>query len=391
MRKRLLLVGILVVILGLILASVSISEYLHIQKAGLEEASFCTINEKINCDVVNASSYSKFFGIPVAAWGWLFYLTNLLFLIYLKSSKNPKEAIFNFVWAFSVFGVLWNIRMAYVSVVVLNAICLTCLSQYIVSLLLAVIMVFASSSSLKDRLSNLFSKKIFSPALTTLIIFIIGYVFSLSAFSNKMEKITSADVKEYVNSYFRQSLYDINPDDLKGSPTWGNKDAKVTIVEFSDFQCPFCRIAAFNIRPYLQEYRDNVKFVYKYYPLDNSCNKYLEAPMHPNACLAAKTAVCAHQKGKFGEIHDAIFKDQGKISKEMLLGLAEKNGIEKGWMETCIASPETQATLEKDIELAHHIYLSGTPSVIVNKRMLKFWKIPEFLRAVIEEEIKRAK
>jgi protein-disulfide isomerase len=56
-----------------------------------------------------------------------------------------------------------------------------------------------------------------------------------------------------------------------------------------------------------------------------------------------------------------------------------------------MASPETQATLEKDIELAHHIYLNGTPSVIVNKRVLKLWRIPEFLRAVVEEEIKRRK
>ena len=295
------------------------------------------------------------------------------------------------MWAFSVFGVLWNIRMAYASVVVLGAICLTCFAQYITSLLLAIIITFASSSHLKDRITVLFSKKVTSPVITTLIIFVIGYVFSLSAFTGKMERITSADVKEYVNSYFRQSLYDINPEDLKGSPTWGREDAKIAVVEFSDFQCPFCRIAAFNIRPYLQEFRNDVKFVYKYYPLDNSCNKYLEAPMHPNACIAAQAAVCAQQKGKFWEVHDAIFKNQNKISKEFLLGIAGKNGIEKGWMETCMASPETQATLEKDIELAHHIYLNGTPSVIVNKRVLKLWRIPEFLRAVVEEEIKRRK
>ena len=74
----------------------------------------------------------------------------------------------------------------------------------------------------------------------------------------------------------------------------------------------------------------------------------------------------------------------------MLVDLAERHEIEKSWMEQCINSPEALAKIKADIEIAHHVYLTGTPSIIINQRMLPQWRSPEILRAVIREEIKRS-
>jgi len=391
MKKKWLVAVFVAALIGIGLSYISISEYFSIQKSGLENQSFCTVNNFINCDLVNASSYSTLFGIPVAGWGLLFYIASAAFALFVKLSKSNKDAALSLIWVISIVGVVWALRMAYVSIFVLNAICLTCLSEYVVTIFIMIALFAASGPSIKERVGLLFSKKVISPAITAAIIFGLGYLFTLSATSSAGQSPTAKEINELVAAHMRQSLYDIKPEDIKDAPVWGNPEAKTTIVEFSDFQCPFCRAAAFNIKPYLQEYRKNVKFVFLNYPLDNSCNKYIERPMHANACLAAKAAVCAQEKEKFWEVHDGIFKNQNKIKKETLVSLAEKNGIDKAWMGTCIDSPEALAKVQADIEVAHHIYLSGTPSVFINQRALRYWKVPEIMRPIIEEEIKRAK
>ena len=391
MKKKWLSLALILSVVGICLTSYSISGYFHIRKAGLEEVSFCSINEKINCDIINASSYSELFDIPVATWGLMFYFTALMFVAFIRFTKTPRDRVLSFIWILSILGVLWNIRMAYVSIAALGAICLTCVAQYIASLLLALALTFSSSSKLKERMKLVLSRKILSLAMTTAIIFIIGYVFALSAVKSAVPAISQEDIRDAVNAHFRQSLYDIKPEDIENAPTWGNPDAKVAIVEFSDFQCPFCKVAAFSLRPYLYEFRDRIKFVYMNYPLDNSCNKYLNHPMHANACLAAKASICAQEKGKFWEYHDDIFRNQQKISRELLVNLAVERGIDKEWMESCLEDPVTLDKIKADIEVAHHIYLSGTPSVFINQRALRLWRFPEALRALIREELKRAK
>lgn len=387
MRKKWLIAAFIAAVLGVVNTGISISEYFKIQKEGLEESSFCSINHLINCDIVNASSYSELLGIPVAMWGLLFYVVMAIYSLYILFSKKERGAALSFVWTLSLFGVLWNVRMAYLAIVVLNTVCLTCFSQYIISIFVAVALTVASTLGLKERMSALFSKKIVPHALTFLIIFGIGYVFALSSVSDAY-KPTTEDIKTVTEAHFRQSLYDIKPEDIAKAPFWGNKDAKVVIVEFSDFECPFCRIAAFNIKPYLQEFRDKVKFVFMNYPLDNSCNKYMERPMHKDACLAAEAVTCAQEKGKFWEYHDLVFKNQRKLSRETLIDLGGDLGIEKGWLETCMDSSETMDRVKADIEAGHHIYLSGTPALFIDQRAIRHWRSPEILRAIIREEIK---
>jgi protein-disulfide isomerase len=259
----------------------------------------------------------------------------------------------------------------------------------VINAILAVVLTFSFTLSFRERIGAIFSKKIFGPALTAAIIFGIGYVFALSAVKGGADDLSSTDIKSAVNAYYRQSLYGINPEDLKDAPYWGNKDAKVTIVEFSDFQCPFCRIAAFNIKPYLYEFKDKVKFVFVNYPLDNSCNKYMQGPMHQSACIAAEAVTCAGEKGKFWELHDLIFRNQKDLSLDKMIELGEKAGLDKDWLTACMGSGNAKAKVLNDIELAHKIYLTGTPSVFINNRILRLWRSPEVLRAIIKEEIKK--
>lgn len=390
-RKKWLVIAFVLSLLGIVAAGISASEFFHIKKAGLEEPSFCSVNETINCDVINASSYAELFGIPVAIWGLLFYAVIAIFSLYLRISKQEKEHSYSLFWGLSVFGILWTLRMAYIASFILNAVCITCFAQYVINTLLLIAAWVAYKNSLKDKVANIFSPKIVVPGIVAASVFGIGYIFALSATNGNAVKLTDSDINEAKRAFFKQQLYDIKPADIAAAPTWGNPNAKITIVEFSDFQCPFCRVAAFNIKPYLQEFRNDVKLVFMNYPLDNSCNKYLSGPMHTQACIAARAAVCAQEKGKFWEYSEDVFRNQTKISRETLLNFAEKNGIDKAWMGECVDSEKSLAKVQADVEVGHHIYLTGTPSVFMNQRSFHYWRNPELLRAVIKEELKKNK
>jgi len=389
MRKKWMAFAIILSVVGLITAFFSLSEYLHIQKAGLEVPSFCAIDETINCDIVNASSYAVMFGLPTAAWGIIFYVLVLVFLFYIRLSKKDREIAASFIFWTAVVGFLWSVRMGLVSYFVLHAICLTCGAQYIVNALLLLTLYFSFKLSLADRFKKLFSGKIFGPALSALIIMGIGYIFASSALKNKEAELSPSEIEDAVSAFYRQSLYSMKPEDIEGAPYWGNKSAKVVIIEFSDYQCPFCRIAAFNIKPYLYEFKDKVKLVFVNYPLDNACNKYMQSPMHPSSCVAAKAAICAGEKEKFWDVHNAIFRNQRNLNYESITNIASSYGIDKDWLVSCMESPAVKERLEKDIELSHRIYLTGTPSVFIDNRILRFWRSPEVLRAIIREEIKK--
>lgn len=397
MRKKWLTVAIFFSIIGIIAASISLYEYFHLLKSGFEEASFCAISETINCDIVNASSYATLFGVPMASWGLLFYFTLFCFAFYARFGSSHRERAISFAWFMSLAAFLWSLRMAYVSYAIIHAVCITCLAQYAINLLLTVILYFSSVASLKERFSLVFSKKAFSHVLTAAIIFGIGYVFSLSAVRGAAGNIKPEDVQAAVDAHFKQSLYDIRPEEFSNdrwgaasAPVWGNPESKVTIIEFSDFECPFCRIAAFSIRPYLYEFKDKVRFIFLNYPLDNTCNKYMDYPMHKNSCMAARVGVCAQWERKFWEYHDDVFKNQKDISRGLLKKLTVKHGFAAETFDDCLNSDLTLKPLQTDIETARHIYLNGTPSIFINNRLLRAWRSPEVLRAVVKKEIKRS-
>ena len=105
--------------------------------------------------------------------------------------------------------------------------------------------------------------------------------------------------------------------------TKGPRDAAITIVEFSDFQCPHCAEAFPDLRKLVRSHSD-VRLVFRHYPLDSSCNASLPAPLHPNACLAAMAAECAGDQGRFWEYHDVLFENHENLERESPVPLIVK-------------------------------------------------------------------
>jgi len=142
-------------------------------------------------------------------------------------------------------------------------------------------------------------------------------------------------------------------------PIRGNAEAAITIVEFSDFQCPYCSAAASILRDIEHSYKD-VRVVWKHMPL----------PFHSNAMPAALASEAAREQGKFWEMHDKIFSVQQGLSEEAYLRFAEDLGLDVARFRTVMRSPAVRARIEEDASAARAIGVNGTPTFVVNGEMV---------------------
>ena len=178
------------------------------------------------------------------------------------------------------------------------------------------------------------------------------------------------DEISFVNDFRQQPAVQVPTDD---APIQGLKgdNPPLRIVEFADFQCPACGMAAKQLHRLLPLYGDRVQFVFRNYPLDQACNVNIPRPMHPYACLAAKTAVCMHKQGKFAAMFEALFGKQTQISAENIQKWAIELGADVNALDACVKDDATNTSIQKDIALATTLGLISTPTFFVNGRKVE--------------------
>ena len=164
------------------------------------------------------------------------------------------------------------------------------------------------------------------------------------------------------------------------SPSFGPTMAKVTIVEWSDFQCPYCARAAPIVEQIRQAYPKDVRFVFRHLPL----------PMHPDAPLAARAGVAAQAQGKFWQMHDWMYAHQHDLKEDQLVKAAASFGMDVARFKAALADPATEARVGADRQAASAVGVSATPTFFVNGRE-HVGGIPfEQLKVEIDREIARA-
>jgi protein-disulfide isomerase len=163
-------------------------------------------------------------------------------------------------------------------------------------------------------------------------------------------------------------------------PPKGNPKAPVTIIEFSDYQCPFCKRAESTVQEVLKAYGpDKVRLVYRNFPL----------PFHSDARPAAEAAGCAAEQGKFWEYHQKLMEAK-ELNAESLKKLAGEVGIDKKKFDECVAAEKFKDAVEKDIEAGQEAGVNGTPAFFINGRMLDGAQPFDKFKEVIDEELASA-
>lgn len=380
MKKTWIWILLALVLLGLAASLISTQQTIKIALSGIQAKSFCSISPFVDCDVVQSSGYARLLGAPVAWWGFLHYLWLLSILVGVLLVKRELRGMLTCVWLSSIGVFLYTGYKAYLSFAVLQALCLTCLAMYVVNL--ATLLGFTFLTKGRREYSVGFAG---AGVLLAFIFFMgIPWILSVEARGTKREKI---DVADAVELHFRSSSYALEVD--PASPMWGEVAGNVTVVEFSDFQCPFCREAAIFVRPALMEFRNRLKFYFIHYPLDQSCNPYMQNPGHPFACKAAYAATCAQKFGDFWGYHDDLFINQNRIQDDFFLDLATKRGWGKGAFIACMDSQEVKNKVAADIALAQKLGIGATPTILINDRRVKYWMYPEVIKGIVLGELNR--
>jgi protein-disulfide isomerase len=160
-------------------------------------------------------------------------------------------------------------------------------------------------------------------------------------------------------------------------PVRGNPAAKVTIIEFSDFQCPFCARVNPTLDRIRKTYGDNVKIVFKDYPLPN----------HPQAPKAAEAARCAGEQNKFWEMHDAMFANQRALEVPMLKQTARAIGLNGAAFDSCLDSSKHEATVRSGAELGEKMGVNSTPTLYINGRTVLGAMPFENFKQIIDDEL----
>lgn len=164
--------------------------------------------------------------------------------------------------------------------------------------------------------------------------------------------------------------------DVTRDPALGPEDAPVTIVEFSDFECPFCARFANNTAPVLRrQYGDRIRWIFVNNPLQS---------IHPRAYDAGLAGECAAEQGKFWEFYDAVFTGRHGLSNSDLMAIGREVGVDMERYRTCFENAEYAEEMAEDIKEGQKFYILGTPTFFINGHRLEGAQPPEAFAAVID-------
>lgn len=162
-----------------------------------------------------------------------------------------------------------------------------------------------------------------------------------------------------------------------GDPFKGPAAAKITLVEFSDFQCPYCAAAAAKVDAIMKAYPKDIRLVFKQFPLD----------MHPQARISAQAALAAQNQGKFWELHDKMFANYRQLSRDRIIAMAREVGLDMTRFTADLENAKSKATINREIDEGVNFGVSGTPSFFINGKKYNGPIEAEALKPILEKEL----
>ena len=174
-----------------------------------------------------------------------------------------------------------------------------------------------------------------------------------------------------------QKRYDIPVD---GFPAMGPDNAPITIVEFSDFQCPYCaRFHDQTLQPLLDAYPGKIRFVYRHLPLTS---------IHSAAFQAAEASMCAYEQGAFWPYHDEIYKNQAKLDTDLYVQIAADLALDIESFDSCLENEDYKDLVQSDVDFAVNLGVRSTPTFFISGLPFVGAQPLDAFRQVIDSELK---
>ena len=359
--------------------------------------SFCDINTTISCSQVYLSRYSTAYGVPLAVYGAIWFAGVLLLLAAaVVGSQTLRESIPGYVFALSTAALAVVLYLAYVSFVVLKVYCVLCLATDVAVVGLFIVSGAATSfpmTTLHRRAFRDLRAAIASPlALIVAVLFLGGAASAVALFPREGSPQVASSGSPVAQEADRRSeftrWYTAQPRVPLVVPAEG---AKVLIVDFSDFQCPYCSQAYISLKPIIDKFNgqqpNTVRIVMKDFPLDSKCNANVQnGGPHPSACEAA-VAVRLAAPAKREALEDYMFHNQPAMTSETVRKWAREIG---GVTDFDAKYAGTIEAVKGDIAFGHTLNVSATPTLFINGVKIAGVLAPQYLEQAITFELQRA-
>jgi uncharacterized membrane protein len=350
--------------LALCLCGTAVSLYLaHLHVAvhtDFNYTSFCAYSRAVNCETVAESGFSVFLRVPVAVWGIWGYLLMGVVVLGGLSHRSAGRRMWMLLYVMAAFCCLISLALLLISKLYIRSICILCMASYAINFaLLALVMHFRSRrrvklwSDLMDDLIFLWQRRAVAAPIGT---FFLAAAGIMPAIYPQYWKIHQA-IPAYQFQCGRTE---------EGDPWIGATNPVLTIVEYSDYRCFYCRKAHVLLRSLMQRFPDKLRIIHRHFPLDKECNPAVKGDYHPGACSMAAWAICADKLGAFWRMHDALFalgQGQGRVE---LADLAKKLEIDYGSLASCLTDAFVLEKLARDIQSGIMLGIDSTPCYVVD-------------------------
>lgn len=377
------ILGYIVIAVGLLVSGYLLYNYYSLAIGKPLQTNICMAVFGKGCDAAVSSDSSQFLKIPLGGWGiiYLVVIGSYLLMSQLFYSSEKKETTQVAFWL-TFFGSLFSIYL--MALMISNSIlfCPFCAIFHILNFILLFLIkrltrasFFELCRGLITGLRVLFLAKNTASKfggikwLTIIFPLLLGLTIYqwilMQGVLNINEKLANYDPLVEIEKFEAKQVWDIqiSPSD----PILGPKDALVSLVVFSDFQCPICGMFATNFDKLIEYNKGKLNIVFKYFPLSTSCNSIATNDLHPLACNAARAAHAAQQQGKFWEYHDIMFQ-KGITSEDIFIEIAQSIGLNMEQFKLDYNSIDGTNKITQDVNEGLRLNINGTPTAFLNGR-----------------------
>lgn len=410
MDKKRLSAAIVVFLLGAAVSGALLLQH-HGEPAAVSTVQqICGEGDASGCDRVSQSPYAKLAGVPLAAIGLAFYLSLVCLALLATQAGDAAAAAGRVALVLLALALVVDVVLLGIQAFAIGAYCKLCLLTYALNgaalyalwpartapllsaapsgrllgmgwglaSLASVLFALAWNAGLAERAERRAGGVLGTPGASSADT---AEVSRLQAILDDPRKYEQYLQEKAAREFETATVQDIS---LDGVPFKGAQDARIKVVEYSDFLCPFCRAIAGGFRDFVPRAQGRVSIHFKNYPLDKACNPSLSQTVHPGACLLAKGALCAVEQGRFWEYHDQVFnKPPQNPSRETVLGIATEAGLDARRLGACMDAPATDSRLGAEITEGQRLGVSSTPSIFINGKKLP--RVNDFLVMVDKE------
>ena len=413
----------LLVLLGLLGLGAVVATYMAVAHLALFHGtgsfhSICNFGAHLSCDAVNTSDQSELFGVSIAVFALPAYAA-MAFLVRAALATAPSDPAAGrpalaLAQALAWPAVAYSAYLLAVMIFQLGTLCLFCLTLDAVNVSALALTAYAAGATPRallaevsaalgpGRASQRLAIRALGLGIVVLTLALAGHA-RLRA-SLEAEARTAATISPSASAItgepgadeaaptggrkLPQKRWEVPVDDDDASV--GPRDARVTVVQFADFQCGYCKKLEQGLAAMRSKYAGEVRFVFKHFPMSPRCNPTVQNEKHKYACEAAAAAgECARKQGKFWPMHDRLYARQTQLTRPELDGHAAEVGLDVAAYAACMGDPKTMEPIARDSREGAGLEIHGTPRTFINGRLFPGVLSEDLLDFVIRVELGR--